>query len=784
MNSGRPPRQRSNDIVKSVEAYDLLEHIRRQPHGRATFKHLVRQLGARGSRRTELEESLEQLVEQGRLAEIRAGHYLVPGENPELITGRFSLHRRGFGFVIPDRPIAGIDGDLYIPRNSTADAMHGDRVMARLVKMTSDGRAEGKVQRILSRAHDYIVGEFRYSARGSHVMPHDERVQQQIIIPKGDELPRASSAGERLGNVRAIEVRSPEELDGLMVHVAMTQFPTRLQEARGRVVEILGRPGDFGVDVEVIIRKFHLPYRFPPEVQDEVMRVSEAISDAEFQRRRDFRHLDIVTIDGETARDFDDAVWVERLDNGGFQLQVHIADVSHYVPPGSAIDQEARLRGTSVYFPDRAVPMLPAELSTGICSLNPAVERLVLSALLEIDHQGTTRRAEFCRGVIRSVERMTYTSVNLVLEDDLEQTRRYEKLAGRFRLMKELAMILNRKRDRRGSIDFDLPEPVIEFDELGMMSGVSRRERNVAHRIIEEFMLAANEAVARRLEKAEIPALYRIHEEPDPQRVLEFEDLASKFGYTLGVDVPVKRLAYTRRHRDGSKARRSVAVAGGEIDISPRHYQKLIAKIAGKPEERIMSYQMLRSLKQARYSEKNEGHFALATGAYTHFTSPIRRYPDLIVHRLLTWLIDQGPASPYHDPKNSGPLREGELAILASETSTSERRAADAERALLEWKKARFMEERLGEEFDAIIVAVTQFGLFVELLDFFIEGIVPLESFGRERFEYRENLRALVGSRGKKRLAIGDRVRVRADRVAYPETRTEFSWVGDADSTE
>jgi ribonuclease R len=768
--------------VEPVEAYDLLEHIRRQPHGRVSFKHLVRELGARGdARRSELAADLQRLVEQGRLAEVRSGHYVVPGENSELISGRFSLHRRGFGFVISDRPIAGIDGDLYIPRNATADAMHGDRVLARLARMSSDGRAEGKVQRILSRAHAYIVGEFRYSGHGSHVIPHDERVQQQIIIPLGEELPRSTTAGERLGNARGIEVHSPAELDGLIVNVAVTQFPTRQQEARGRVVEILGRPGDFGVDVEVIIRKFHLPYRFPPEVQDEVMRVSETISETELQRRRDFRHLDIVTIDGETARDFDDAVWVERLDNGGFQLQVHIADVSHYVQPASAIDQEARLRGTSVYFPDRAVPMLPAELSTGICSLNPGVDRLVLSALLEIDPQGATRRAEFCRGVIRSVERMTYTNLNLVLEDDPEQGRRYEKLAERFRLMKELAMILNRKRDRRGSIDFDLPEPVIEFDELGMMSGVGRRERNIAHRIIEEFMLTANEAVARRLEKAEIPALYRIHEEPDPQKVLEFEDLASKFGYSLGVDVPRKKLSYTRRGRDGSKPRRSIVVASGEIEISPRHYQKLIARIAGKPEERILSYQMLRSLKQARYSEKNVGHFALAAAAYTHFTSPIRRYPDLIVHRLLTWLLDQGPLSPYHDPKE-GLLREGELAVIASETSTTERRAADAERALLDWKKARFMQERLGEEFDAIIVAVTPFGLFVELLDLFIEGIVPLASLGSEHFEYRENLRAFVTPRGKKRLTIGDRGRVRADRVAYPETRTEFSWLGEAAS--
>ncbi len=403
----------------------------------------------------------------------------------------------------------------------------------------------------------------------------------------------------------------------------------------GRVIEILGSPDDFGVDVEIVIRKHHLPHRFPPEVVEQAEAIPGVIAAWELAGRDDFRALDIVTIDGETARDFDDAVWVDRLANGNYALQVHIADVSHYVRPGTPIDAEARLRGTSVYFPDRAVPMLPFELSTNICSLNPQVDRLVLSALLEIDHQGDMVAQEFARGVIRSAERMTYTDVHLLLEGDAKLRDRYRPLVARFELMRELAQILNRKRVRRGSIDFDLPEPLIEFDEWGAMTGVMRAPRNIAHRIIEEFMLAANEAVAAHLQATGRPSIYRIHEKPDPKRVMEFEEVAAHFGYSLGVGaIPVKKFAYTDKRRDGHKVRRDIVLPGA-VKISSRHYQKLVAKIEGKPEERILSYLMLRSLKQARYSTDNVGHFALAAETYTHFTSPIRRYPDLIVHRLL-----------------------------------------------------------------------------------------------------------------------------------------------------
>ena len=760
-----------------MDAESVLEYVSRQPHGRTGFRTLARHFGVRGEERRALQLSLRQLVSEGRLVEFRRGNYAVPGPSSEYVSGLVILHRDGYGFVVPDHPLDGVERDIYVSRTSLAGAMHADRVLVQLGRISDDGRAEGVVQRILKRGQARVVGQFHFSKRGSRVTPHDDRVREPIEINQGEELPPPDPTSDRLGSISPPEVTRPEDLDGWIVYVEITQFPTRTQEARGRVIEVLGRPEDFGVDVEVIIRKFHLPYRFPSPALDEARRFSEAIGEEEGQPRRNFRDFDVVTIDGESARDFDDAVWVDRLENGNFALHVHIADVSHYVHPGSALDDEARLRGTSAYFPDRAVPMLPAELSTGICSLNPRVDRLTLSALLEIDNRGETVGVEFCRGIIRSAERMTYTNVNLVLEEDAEQTSRYQRLVARFRLMEELATILQRRRERRGSIDFDLPEAVIEFDESGMMTGVTRAERNIAHRIIEEFMLAANEAVARHLEQREVPALYRVHEKPDPRRLLDFEQLLSTFGYSLGVDVKVRPLGYTRRHRDGSKTRHQAHVPEGGSDVSPKHYQKLIAQLEGKPEERILNYLMLRSLKQARYSETNDGHFALATPCYTHFTSPIRRYPDLVVHRILKSVLDEEESQTAGDVAANPLPTEGTLAQIAKETSFTERRAVDAERALMDWKKARFMEERLGDEFDAIVVSVTRYGLFVELLDLFVEGFVPIDSFQDEPYYYRENLRSLIGRRSKRRFGLGDRLRVRADRISWNHMRAEFSWV-------
>ena len=426
------------------------------------------------------------------------------------------------------------------------------------------------------------------------------------------------------------------------------------------------------------------------------------------------------------------------------------------------------MRGTSVYFPDRAVPMLPVELSTELCSLKPQVERLVMSALLEIDPKGDIVAQEFCRGVIRSAERMTYTNVWALLEGDKALRARYAPLVARFELMQELARILNRRRMKRGSIDFDMPDAKIEFDPEGQMTGVGRSERNFAHRIIEEFMLAANDAVAGHLAQLEIPSIYRIHEPPSPGRVADFEMIASSFGYTLVPGgIPARKFRNQTRHRDGRKTLKETTVQEQDITVSSRAYQKLVAQLEGKPEERILTYLMLRSLKQAKYSEENKGHYALAATTYTHFTSPIRRYPDLIVHRVLgAWLDGKEPQ-----------LTDEQIRYIAEESSTTERRADEAERELIEWKKAKFMEDRVGEQFDALIISTTRFGLFVELGEFFIEGLVPIDTLPGDTYTYNENTRKIVGHRTRREFSIGDQVKVTLDRVDPLERKLQFSIV-------
>jgi ribonuclease R len=747
----------------------LLAHIAKLPHARANFKQLVRETGARGTTRDELETALARLTARGDLIELRGGQYVLTARSREFAVGRLSLHRDGYGFLISDRPIEGIQGDVFLPPEEAQKAMHGDRVVVRIARIEAGSRADGHIVKVLQRAHPTVVGEFVIGKRGCYVKPHDERLQQWIDIPEGLEIPAAQPALDRIG-VAARTVSSVEELNGMIVNVELIDYGEGGEKPAGRVIEILGMPDDFGVDVEIVIRKHHLPHRFPPEVVEQAQAIPQVIDP---RGRRDFRALDIVTIDGETARDFDDAVWVDRLPNGNYALQVHIADVSHYVRPGTPIDAEARMRGTSVYFPDRAVPMLPFELSTNLCSLVPHADRLVLSALLEIDRQGEVVGQDFCEGVIRSAERMTYTNVHLLLEGDAGLRDRYQPLLPRFELMQELALILNRKRVRRGSIDFDLPEPLIEFDEWGAMTGVTRAPRNIAHRLIEEFMLAANEAVAAHLENAGIEAIYRIHEKPDPKRVMEFEEVAAQFGVSLGIGaIPVKRFAIKDKQRDGTKKRRDVVLADPDISISSRHYQKLVAKIEGKPEERILSYLMLRSLRQARYSTENAGHFALAAKTYTHFTSPIRRYPDLIVHRLLRGLLSDAS-------NREGAVAAADLAAIAEECSQSERRAADAERELVEWKKTRFMMERVGDAFDALIISTAKYGLFVELADLFIEGLVPIDTLPGDEYTYHENVRKVIGKRARREFSIGDRVRVVLDRVDSSERKLQFSLYED-----
>ena len=711
-------------------------------------------------------------------------------QDPNLIAGRLVAHRDGYGFVVPDRPVRGMEGDLFINPDSMGDAMHGDRVEARLTRRHSDGRFEGRIEKITVRAHPTVVGLFRYGPHGNAVLPYETRLAHEIVIPAGAEL--TPELQEKLQHateypLTAKRIRLPE-LDGAVVNVEITRYPRSGVAPAGRVVEILGRPGEMGVDVEIIIRKHHLPHVFAPEVLMQARAIPQQVGEEDIAGRRDFRDLPIVTIDGETAKDFDDAVYVAERP-GGFELQVHIADVAHYVRRASELDREARLRGTSVYFPNRAVPMLPEELSNGICSLNPHVDRLVMSAILQLDKTGKILGAEFMPGVIRSVERMTYTNVHKVLQGDPEMMERYASLVGEFRRMKELALALNARRAARGSIDFDLPEPVIEFDDAARMIAVVRSERNFAHRIIEEFMLAANEAVASYLEKRGISSLHRVHEKPDPKKVLEFEELARAFGYSLGVeDLSERRISVRHgqvrpagRERHGRPRTMEVTLPGADFDIRPQHYQRLTQKLAGKPEERILSYLMLRSLKQARYAAVLLGHFALAADEYTHFTSPIRRYPDLIVHRNLKWALENPSAA-------KGPYRLAELEEIAVETSEAERRADAAERELMDWKTAQYMEGHLGEEYDALIISVLKFGFFVELFEVFVEGLVAIdrleETLG-QRFQYRESDHAIVsqsyhpckGRDSRREFHLGDRIRVRAERIDPFRHRVEFSLV-------
>jgi ribonuclease R len=812
----------------------VLKQIEKSPHQTAGYKQLIREMSLRGSERRELQQLLDALVRRGKLLETGRDRYTLAqaAASQNIVVGKLVMHRDGYGFVTPDieevrRSIA---GDIYIPPVAIGPAMHGDKVLVEVGRRKDEGRVEGRVLKIVDRAHGTVVGTFHYGDRHNYVRPMDEKITVDVIIPRGKEWPAetaedeemASTGGRRQARVNVDRVFGSEarrkelnDLEGVVVDVEITEWPTATQNPKGRIVEILGYEDDFGVDVEIIIRKFHIPHRFPTYVLAEAQAIEPVIPARELHRRWDFRSLPIVTIDGETARDFDDAVTVRRLHNGNFELQVHIADVAQYVTDNSPIDREAHMRGTSVYFPDRAVPMLPMELSTDICSLRPKVDRLVMSCLMEINRHGEILGYKIAPGVIRSVERMTYTNVNLILEGDKSVREQYAHIVDVFELMKEVALLLNSKRKKRGSIDFDLPEPVIEFDENGLMQGVTRSERNIAHRMIEEFMLAANESVASYLENKQIASLYRIHEKPDPKRVLDFETIAATFGYSLGVGaLRVQRFnpKTDRRAHYGTGQKMRTVELPEDVPVTPRMYQKLTEKIAHKPEERILSYLMLRSLKQARYSEENEGHFALAVGTYTHFTSPIRRYPDLIVHRILKSILAEYPdrrdgqvsvgegeltaeqkelKSPWTEasekrgphktrerrddhPPHGGPIPEIVLREIAQESSLAERRADEAERELLEWKKVKFMEDRVGEDFEGMIVSITKFGMFVELNELFIEGLIPLNSLTDDRYFFHENTRQIIGQRTRRTFSMGDRIRVILDRVDDMQKRIQF----------
>ena len=838
---------------------ELLTRIARSVGQKAGYKQLVRELSLGGGmQRRLLLEQLARMTARGALVKLDREHWSIPrtisgasGTRDNLAAGRLDLHRDGYGFVRPNARQATGQEDIFIPPNEINGAMQGDQVLVEVEPPKADGRRMGRIVRVLERRNPTVVGIFHYARsdrqQGHTVVPFDERMTQPILIPLGQELPQAVEAAtpHRVLGAEATTSVPHGDIEGLVVDVEITSWPTPTRPPIGRVIEVLGDPDDFGVDVEMMIRKHQLPRVFPEKVLAQARSVAH-LDLNEVAQRRDFRDLPIVTIDGETARDFDDAVLVTERAGGGYELQVHIADVAEYVRAGTDLDLEARLRGTSVYFPDRAIPMLPQELSTDICSLRPGEDRLVLSCIMQLDAEGRIESYEIVEGVIRSAARMTYTAVHNILEGDEETRARYAGLVPDFERMLKLAGLMNNRREERGSIDFDLPEPVIEFDEQGQMRGVTKSERTWANRLIEEFMLAANECVATWTEDLGVPSLYRIHEKPEPRRVVQFEELAAAFGYSLGLGaLPVKRIQTRGDRREAQRGGRNPRTyeVPEDIPVTPRMYQKLAARIEGKPEERILSYLMLRSLRQARYSEINEGHFALAAPSYTHFTSPIRRYPDLNVHRITKALLREGVrgegvielgrhSSPWTHPnegatssfaashpsrkdtnvarvgrpatsvngeeagpltapvaKNAtrsaqddrrlieAPIPEAELAQIAEETSLTERRAAEAERELVEWKKVRFMQDRVGEEFAALVLNPAKYGLFVELTDLFVEGLVPIETLRDDRYTWRENTHEIIGERWGRRFRAGDRVQVILDRILAQERRLQFSIV-------
>jgi ribonuclease R len=702
---------------------DILRLIRQNVHHPATARELSQLLRVPRDERVAFKRHLKTLVAEGELLQIRGNRFGLP-EKMDLVVGKLQTNPAGFGFVVPEHANPGDKQDIYIAAPNLGEAMHGDRVIARVERRTDKG-FEGRIIRILERSQQTIVGRFEVDAGGlGYVVPFDRRVLTDVHVPTG----QWSSAEP-----------------GEMVLVEITRWPTATRGPVGRVAEVLGNIDEPGVDTQIIIRKFGIPDTHSEDAVVEATRLGTQVREKDIRGRTDFRGITTVTIDGEHARDFDDAITIERLKNGNYWLGVHIADVSHYVKEGSALDEEAYERGTSVYFTERAVHMFPSELATGLCSLNPHVDRLVQSCLMEVDKRGTVVRYEMHDGVINSDARMTYTAVNAILtERDPETTRDYQPLVPMFEQMRELFEILHARRRRRGSIDFDLPEANVILGDDGRIANIVASERNVAHRIIEEFMLLANETVATHLVEHDVASLHRVHEAPDLKKVEEFEAFISTLGYSLA--------------------------ATGHT-IKPKHFQKLIDRMKGTPEERPIAALMLRTMQKARYDAVSLGHFGLAAEHYTHFTSPIRRYPDLVVHRMLR--------ESRHTTMTAARRAELEddLPETARHTSEMERRADDAERELLQWKKVRFMTDKVGDEYDGYITGVAPFGLFIELVEHYVEGLVHISSMADDYYRFVEQQHVLRGENTRKVYRLGDAVRVQVVRVDMERRQVDLGLV-------
>lgn len=665
-----------------------------------------------------LVQTLNELEMNGMLIRTRKNRFGLP-EKMNLIRGKIDMNRKGFAFLIPDEE--GLE-DVYIHASDLNSAMHQDQVIVRIEKKgRRDSRAEGVVIRVLKRAATQIVGTFEESRSFGFVIPDDSRVINDIFISKNDTM---------------------GAITGHKVIVKITQYPEGRKSAEGEVIEILGHKNDPGIDILSIIYKHGLKIDFPSIVLNEAAAIPEQVTKEEMQGRRDLRDKVIMTIDGADAKDLDDAIRVEKLDNGNYLLGVYIADVSHYVTENSSIDKEAYTRATSVYLVDRVIPMIPHRLSNGICSLNRGQDRLVLACEMEVNKHGNVVEHEIFEGVINTTERMTYENVNKILVDeDLAVIKEFEALVPHFQAMANLAEILREKRMKRGAIDFDFKEAKVLVDEEGTATDVVIRERSVGERLIEEFMLCANETIAEHFHWLDVPFVHRIHENPDETKLDHFFEFLAGLGHV---------------------------VKGTANDIHPLELQKVLERVAGEPEEMVISKLMLRSMKQAKYDPNSIGHFGLSTDFYTHFTSPIRRYPDLIVHRLIrTYLINGNLKS-----KTLKKWRDA-LPDMTKHASQMERVAVDTERDVDDLKKAEFMLDKIGEEFTGIISSVTSFGLFVELENT-VEGLVHVSYMTDDYYHYSERHHALIGEMTRKVYKIGQEVEVKVSHVNMDEHAVDF----------
>ncbi|GEN46712.1 ribonuclease R [Alkalibacillus haloalkaliphilus] len=669
----------------------------------------------------QLMKALNSLEDDGTLIRNRNELYGLP-EKMNLIRGRIQMHAKGFAFLIPEDEN---HSDIYIHQSDLMSAMNGDIVHVRVENESYAGnRPEGIVVRIIERNDQPIVGTYQDNGRFGFVIADDKRIPGDIFIKEGNEN---------------------GAVDGHKVIVKIIEYPKGVRSAEGEVAEILGHKNDPGIDILAIIHKHGIKAEFDHETIEHANSIPETIDESDLEGRRDLRDKQIVTIDGADAKDLDDAVRVEQLDNGNFLLGVYIADVTNYVKEGSPIDKEALERSTSTYLTDRVIPMIPHRLSNGICSLNPHVDRLTLGCEMEIDGSGKVVNHEIFAAVIKTEERMTYTDVNSILQGDEEVRERYQSLVPMFELMATLAQTLRFKRSGRGAIDFDFKEAEIEVDEEGQPTDVVLRERGEAERLIEEFMLIANETIAEHFHWMDVPFIHRIHEDPDAGKLEKFFEFVANLGHTI---------------------------KGTTDDIHPKALQNVLDQVSGSKEDLVVSKLMLRSMQQAKYSPESVGHFGLATQFYTHFTSPIRRYPDLIVHRLIRTYLIEGDISSQTTKK-----WEEKLPDIARHTSEMERRSVDAERETDDLKKAEFMSDKIGEEFDGLVNSVTNFGMFVELPNT-VEGLVHVSYLTDDYYHYHENAQAMIGERTGNIFRIGDEIKVRVIGTNIEERVVDFEIVG------